>query len=393
MLELSEHEAALARIRQLAAEQAALRRVATLVAGNAEPAEVFRLVCAEVGAVLGVESTNLTRFEADGTQNVLAGWSVHGAPVFPVGAGVPIDGNAAVAKVKHNGRPERVDDYSSLAGALPERIRRAGIASAVAVPITVAGQLWGALVASSGRPNAFPPDTEQRVAGFAELVADALANADAREQLAASAARIVEVEDAERRRLERNLHDGAQQRLVALGLDLGRVETRIERDPQGAKRLLAHVRVELDSALKELRELARGIHPAILSHQGLACALDDLTARSPVPAQLVALPTKRLPEPVEAAAYYVVAEALTNVAKHAQASVATISVTGAPGHTTIDVSDDGRGGAELEGGSGLRGLTDRVEALGGSLDITSPDGGGTRLVARLPLALRTRGQH
>ena len=388
MLELSEHEEALAKVRQLAAEQAALRRVATLVAGNAEPAEVFRIVCAEVGAVLGVESTNLTRFEADGTQTVLAGWSVHGAPVFPVGAGVPIDGNAAVAKVKHNGRPERVDDYSSLAGALPERIRRAGIASAVAVPITVAGRLWGALVASSGRPNAFPPETEDRVAGFAELVADALANADAREQLAASAARIVEVEDAERRRLERNLHDGAQQRLVALALDLGRVETRIERDPQAAKRLLAHVRVELDSALKELRELARGIHPAILSHQGLACALDDLTARSPVPAELVALPVKRLPDPVEAATYYVVAEALTNVAKHANASLARISVTRAGAHTTIDVSDDGRGGAELGGGTGLRGLTDRVEALGGSLSITSPDGAGTRLVARIPLALR-----
>ena len=318
--------------------------------------------------MLGVESTNLTRFEADETQTVLAGWSVHGAPVFPVGAGVPIDGNAAVAKVKHNGRPERVDDYSSLAGALPERIRRAGIASAVAVPITVAGRLWGALVASSGRRRV-PPETEDRVAGFAELVADALANADAREQLAASAARIVEVEDAERRRLERNLHDGAQQRLVALALDLGRVETRIERDPQAAKRLLAHVRVELDSALKELRELARGIHPAILSHQGLACALDDLTARSPVPAELVALPVKRLPDPVEAATYYVVAEALTNVAKHAHASLARISVTRAGAHTTIDVSDDGRGGAELGGGTGLRGLTDRVEALGGSLSI------------------------
>ena len=154
MLDVSEQDEALARLRELVTEQAALRRVATLVAGNAEPSEVFARVCAEVGAVLEIESTNLTRFEGNGTQTVLAGWSVHGAPVFPVGRGVPIDGKAAVAVVRRSGNPARVDDYSDLTGELPERIRRAGIASAVAVPITVAGNLWGALVASSGRPRA-----------------------------------------------------------------------------------------------------------------------------------------------------------------------------------------------------------------------------------------------
>ena len=172
-------------LQALVAEQAALRRVATLVAGDPDPSEVFAKVCAEVGSVLGVNSTNLTRFEADGTQTVLAGWSVHGAPVFPVRAGVPLTGEAAVAKVSRSGRPERVDDYAGLPGELPEQIREAGIASAVAAPITVAGRLWGAVVASSGEPNSLPADTEERVCDFAELVSNALANADAREQLAA----------------------------------------------------------------------------------------------------------------------------------------------------------------------------------------------------------------
>jgi signal transduction histidine kinase len=385
MLELSEQDERFARLRELAAEQAALRRVATLVAGNAEPTEVFARVCAEVGGVLGIESTNLTRFEDGGTQNVLAGWSDHGAPVFPVGPGVPLDGQAAVAKVRRSGRPERVDDYTALAGELPRRIRRAGIASAVAVPITVAGELWGALVASSGRPHDFPPTTEARLAGFAELVADALANADAREQLAASRARILEVEDSERRRLERNLHDGAQQRLVALALDLRAVESQLDADPVAARRLLAYAREELAQALEELRELARGIHPAILSNRGLGCALGALAARAPVPVQITALPRLRLPEPVEAAAYYLVAEGLTNVAKHARASLVTVSITRTTSRAQVEVHDDGVGGARLGTGSGLRGLADRVEALGGTLEVASSRPAGTRLVARIPL--------
>jgi len=373
------------RLEDLVAEQAALRRVATLVASNAEPSDVFARVCAEVGAVLGIDSTNLTRFENDGTQTVLAGWSVNGAPVFPVGGGVPLEGDAAVP-VSRSGRPGRVNDYGDVRGELAEMISRAGIASAVAVPIHVAGLLWGAVVACSARPYSFSSDTEERVAGFAELVADALANADAREQLAASRARIVEVEDAERRRLERNLHDGAQQRLVALALDLRRVDSKLAGDPEAARRLLTHARDELGQALEELRELARGIHPGILSKRGLGCALSALASRTPLPVQVTALPTARLPEPVEAAAYYVVAEALTNVAKHARATNVTVGVVRTPGHARIEVRDDGVGGAELAGGSGLRGLADRVEALGGRLEVNSPPAAGTRLIARIPLA-------
>jgi signal transduction histidine kinase len=385
MRETKDHEPTLARLRALVEEQAALRRVAMLVASDPEPREVFERVCEEVGTVLGIEGTNLTRFEGDGTQNVLAGWSVHGAPIFPVGPGVPLEGDAAVPKVSRSGRPERVDDYADVDGELAERIRAAGIASAVAAPIKVAGRLWGAVVATTARPFSFPPDTEERIASFAELVADALANADAREQLAASRARIVEAADAERRRLERNLHDGAQQRLVSLALDLGQVEARLDDgDPESARRMLVRSREELAVALDELRELARGIHPAILSDRGLGPALEALAARASVPVRLEAV-CERLPERVEAAAYYVVAEALTNASRHARATAVRVEVRCVDGRLWIEVRDDGVGGADVRSGSGLRGLADRVEALGGRLAIDSPPGAGTILTGAIPL--------
>ena len=381
-----EREESLARLQALVEEQAALRRVATLVASGPEPKQVFECVCEEVGRVLGIEGTNLTRFEDDGTQTVLAGWSVHEAPIFPLSAGVPLEGDAAVPKASRSGRPERVDDYAEVGGELAEMIRRAGIASAVAAPITVAGKLWGAVVATTDQPYSFPPGTEERVASFAELVANALANADAREQLAASRARIVEAADAERRRLERNLHDGAQQRLVTLALALGEVEAELGSDPEAAGRLLASAREELELALEELRTLARGIHPAVLSDRGLGPALEALVARAPVPVEVAALPEERFPEPVEAAAYYLVSEALTNVARHARASVVSVHVTRTDDRARIEVRDDGLGGAELGGGSGLRGLADRFEALGGRLELDSPPGVGTTLVGEIPFS-------
>ncbi|HYY21698.1 MAG TPA: GAF domain-containing sensor histidine kinase [Thermoleophilaceae bacterium] len=377
--------ASLARLQALVAEQAALRRVATFVAGNPDPGEVFARVCAEVGTVLGVKSTNLVRFQGSRIARVVGGWSVHGAPMFPVGEDVPLDGDTAVVKVSRSGRAERVDDYSELAGELPERIQAAGIASAVAAPIKVAGRLWGAIVASSGEPRSFGPGSEERVASFAELVSDALANADAREQLAASRARIVAAADSERRRLERNLHDGAQQRLVGLAIALREVEEELERDVDSARRVLASAREELALALQELRELARGIHPALLSDRGLGPALEALAARTPLPVEVVALPEARLPEAVEAAAYFVVAEGLTNVVKHAHATGVTVEITSANGCARVQVRDNGVGGATLEEGSGLRGLADRIEALGGSLEVHSANGDGTAVVAEIPL--------
>jgi signal transduction histidine kinase len=364
-------------------EQAALRRVAVLVARDPEPQEVFDCVCEELATMLGIEGTNLTRFEDDGTQTVLAGWSVNGTPIFPVGPGVPLEGNATVAKVSRSGRPERVDDYSTVDGELAERIRAAGIASSVAAPITVAGRLWGAIVATTGQPNSFRQGTEQRLAGFAELVANALANADAREQLARSRRRIVQATDAERRRLERNLHDGAQQRLVSLALILREAESKLDEDIDAARWRLAEAREELTLAIDELRELARGIHPAVLTDRGLRVAVESLARRAPVPVRIEELPEPRLPQPIEAAVYYLVAEALTNAARHAQASEVTVRVAQNGKLVTAEVADDGVGGAQE--GTGLCGLRDRFEALRGTLTVDSPARSGTVVRGQIPL--------
>ncbi len=373
-------------LQRLVDEQAALQRVATLVASEPEPAEVIERVCEEVGTVLGIEGTNLTRFETDGTQTVLAGWSAPEVPIFPVGRGVPLTGDAAVPKVSRSGRPERVDDYADVDGELAERIRAVGIVSSVAAPIKVAGRLWGAIVATTGRPRAFPPYTEQRVASFAELVAHALANADARQQLAASRARIVEAADSERRRLERNLHDGAQQRLVSLALALRMARADVGRDPEAARRQLESAEEQLGQALEELRELARGIHPAVLTDRGLAAALESLAATAPLPVELGGVPAPRLPPATEAAAYYLVAEGVANAAKHARASAVTVRVGRGEDRARIEVCDDGVGGASSPAGGGLSGLADRVEALGGQLEVVSPPARGTRLIAEIPLA-------
>ncbi len=374
------------RLRKLHDEQAALRRVATLVAREPEPSEVFERVCEEVGTVLGIDGTNLTRFEDDGTQTVLAGWSAPGVPVFPVGGGVPLTGDAAVPKVSRSGRPERVDDYAEVEGELAERIRAVGIASSVAAPITVAGELWGAIVATTGRPRAFPAYTEQRVASFAELVAHALANVDARQELAASRARIVEAGDSERRRLERNLHDGAQQRLVSLALALRLARADVGRDPEAARRRIEDAEAQLGQALEELRELARGIHPAILTDRGLAAALESLATAAALPVEFEDAPAPTLPPAIEAATYYLVAEGVANAAKHARASVVTVRVGRDERRARIEIRDDGVGGASRPSGGGLSGLADRVEALGGRLEIVSPPARGTSLVAEIPFA-------
>jgi len=197
--------------------------------------------------------------------------------------------------------------------------------------------------------------------------------------------RIIAAADAERRRIERDLHDGAQQRLVALALTLRMAERRAaEGDPEAAE-LVRQAGEEAGHALAELRDLARGIHPAILTNRGLRAALDDLAARATVPVEITATPAERLPEPVEAAAYFVVSECLTNVSKHSRAQVAEVSVTVADGRVTVTVSDDGVGGAELDEGSGLQGLVDRVGAVDGQLTVHSPPGEGTRVVATIPL--------
>jgi PAS domain S-box-containing protein len=371
--------------RVLADEQAALRRIATLVAGEPTPTELFGRVTEEVGRLLGVPSATLVRFGSDHHVTAVATFTEPGTEGVILGARWSLDGDTVAARVHRSGRVERVDSYESAGGPLAHRLRSLGFRSSVAAPVTVAGRLWGALVASTRGAEGLPEDTERRLCDVAELVAQALANADARDKLAASRARLVEVGDAERQRLERNLHDGAQQQLVALALHLRLVDARIGTDADAARRDLAAAREQLDHALSDLRELARGIHPAVLTDRGLKPAVEALVNRATVPMEVADIPDIRLPEPVETAAYYLIAEAVTNVAKYAQATHVAVSVRPEDGNLVVRVSDDGIGGADPAAGTGLRGLGDRVEALHGRLRIDSPHGGGTRISAEIPI--------
>jgi signal transduction histidine kinase len=338
-----------------------------------------------VARLLGGQTGNLVRFvDGPGTGKVVAGWAEESDIPMPIGAELAFDGPTAIAEAVRTGRPARVDDYAGVGGDLADRLRGLGVRSSVAAPVAADGRLWGAIIVSTTGNANLARDAEARIGQFAEVVALCLSSTEARAQLAASRARIVAAGDAERRRLERNLHDGAQQRLVALSLALRMARATVAADHPAAE-LLDSAGDELMQALEELRELARGIHPAVLSDQGLRAALGALTGRSPVPVRLDVELDSDLPPPVEAAAYYVVAESLTNIAKYAGASVVEIAVRSDGQGARVEVRDDGVGGADPAAGTGLRGLADRVDALGGVLRVTSPAGGGTTITAELPL--------
>jgi PAS domain S-box-containing protein len=368
-----------------AGEQAALRRVATLVASGPVPERVFETVTEESGRLLGAQSAAMLRYDDAETGSIVGRWTEGDAGGFPVGAVLRIDGNSLARIVYETGRPGRIDGYEGFEGEIAEAMRQLGYRSSVAAPIIVSGRIWGALVAASALPEPLPPDAEGRLGDFAELVGLALASTEAREQLAASRVRILEAGDAARRRIERNLHDGAQQRLVSLALTLRLARARLAEDPPAVEPLLAAACEELEQALDELRELARGIHPAVLSEHGLGPALAALAGRAPFPVDVTAVPEERLPPAIEAAAYYVVSEALANVAKYAEASRATARVAREDGRVVVEIADDGRGGADPAAGSGLCGLADRAEALGGGFEVVSPPGRGTTVRAELPL--------
>jgi len=372
------------KLRVLFGEQAALRRVATVVACEGEHAEVFA-VAEEVGQLLGADGAGLVRYEPDGHAVVVGSWSRSGAhPVAP-GSIVELDSETGVGLVYRTGQAGRCDHFEGGEGSMAHRLKEFGFRSSIAAPIHVEGRMWGALGVATTGDDPLPEHAEWRLGRFTELVAQALANADAREQLAASRARLVEAGDAERRRLERNLHDGAQQRLVALSLLVRHAQSRLPAHPDEARRLLDTAGDELAAGLDDLRELARGIHPALLSDRGLAAALEEVAQRAPFPVRVASVPAERLPESLEVAAYYLVSEALTNTAKYAEASSATLSILRGDERVVIEVGDDGIGGADLTRGSGLRGLDDRIGALGGRLEIDSPRGQGTTIRATIPV--------
>ncbi|HEY2265972.1 MAG TPA: GAF domain-containing protein, partial [Streptosporangiaceae bacterium] len=371
-------------LRGFAEEQAALRRVATLVARAAPPEEVFAAVAEEAGRLLGAHHAVMDRYDPDGAVRVVASWSSTAA-AFPVGTRVALGGRNLSTLVFQTGRAARIDDYAGASGPAAETARELGIRSVAGVPVSVEGRLWGVMIVLSTREEPLPAGTEARLAGFTELAATAIANAEAQAALTASRARIVATADATRRRIERDLHDGAQQRLVSLALQLRAAQAAA---PPGAgvpAQQLDGVVAGLAGVLEELREIAHGLHPAILARRGLRPALQALARRSAVPVRLDIQVEGRLPEQAEIAAYYVVAEALTNIAKHAHASVADVEVAIGEGVLRVCVRDDGRGGADVTGGSGLVGLRDRVEALGGRISLHSPPGEGTSLQVQLPV--------
>jgi PAS domain S-box-containing protein len=376
-------EAKLAEIGRLATEQSALRRVATLVASEVSPERVFMAVSEQCARVLDVNASAVLRYAGDGTATIVGRHVRDSVDVLRVGERLAADSDSAVGVVRRTGAAARVDDWGGIEGELAETMFRIGYRSAAAAPILVAGSLWGAVAIASEDP--LPPDSENRLGAYCELASLAVASAQARADLIASRARLVKAGDEQRRKLERNLHDGAQQRLVSVALKLRVAHARLGTDPDVASSLIEDAARELDAGLAELRETARGLHPAILTEHGLRAALDALARRLAIDVAVDA-PEERLPEHVEATAYYIVSEALTNVVKHAKAGSARISVRRDGALLRCEVCDDGRGGADASRGTGILGLRDRAEAAGGTLAVASPGGGGTTVTATLPLA-------
>jgi signal transduction histidine kinase len=372
---------------RLLAEQAALRRVATLVATGTSPAEVSRTVAEEVRGLIGVDDAGVCRFEPDGTAILVAGLGA-ALGCWPRGTRWVLDDVASVAEVWHTWHPARfdADRWERAPGLVAAKLRERGARSVAAGPVIVGGRLWGAVMVCSGRAS-LPADTDLRLARFTELGAMAIGNADSSAELAASRARIVAASDEARRRIERDLHDGAQQRLVSLGLELRLAEAGVPDGLPAVRDGIGRVADDLSAVLDELREMAQGIHPAMLANGGLGPALRALARRASVPVELDLATDARFPRPVEGAAYYVASEALTNAAKHADASCVNVTLAERDGALHLSVRDNGVGGAEPQRGSGLIGLRDRVEALGGTIEVMSPQGAGTTVLVTLPTAI------
>jgi signal transduction histidine kinase len=330
----------------------------------------------------------MVRFDSDNSISFVAASSTPNDDIA-VGTKLSLDGDpdrkTITGRVLQTGRPARIDKFDDLPR--PHRVtaQRLRIRSVVGAPIIVEGHLWGVIVVGSKANRKLPTDTEARLASFTDLLSTAIANAESRAELAASRARVVAAADEARRRIERDLHDGTQQRLVSLAIELRAAEARVPAQLAEQRAAFAHAARGLDQTVQELQEISRGIHPAILSKGGLQPAIKTLARRSPVAVDLDLELEHRLPQQVEVAAYYVVAEALTNVAKYARASLVKVNVHASDSAVELAVRDDGVGGADPSRGSGLIGLKDRVEALGGTMQVDGGFGKGTSILARIPI--------
>ena len=373
------------RLRELAATEASLRRIAMLVANGAPSETVFDAVTKEVLRRFGSGTARMIRYEIDGTATILANEGTVGphVNVGQVWKNYPEAG--LTATIRRTGAPARVDDYRDIPGGQP--YVEEGLRCAVGMPITVNGRLWGMIAVGSAQ-GPLPSCTELRMMEFTDLLSTAIATAHHRAELIASRARLVSSTDEARRRITRDLHDGAQQRLVALALRL-RTAAESCTDLQAARDSLRAAITDAVEINNELREITQGIHPAVLSEAGLGPALRALGRRSAIPADVWVSFTDRLPASIEVAAYYVVSEMLTNAVKHAGASAVQIRAYLDGDQLNVSVRDDGIGGADPTG-AGLTGLRDRVEALGGTFKVTSPRGAGTVSICQLPTTPPTR---
>jgi PAS domain S-box-containing protein len=371
-----------ARADQLTEEQAALRRVATLVADGAAPAAVFDAVAAEMERLLGADGVMLSRYEPDEEVTVVANRGLNVA-VTPPGTRHSHQDKYVTSSVRRSERPARMEHHHDTHGARAELVGRLGVRASVGVPIVVDGRLWGVTVAGWTGEESPPADTEERMAQFAELLDTAIANADSRGQLTASRARLLTAADEARRRVVRDLHDGAQQRLVHAIVTLKLAQRSFTEEDGKAESLVDEALGEAEQGNAELRELAHGILPAVLTRGGLRAGVDAFVSRLDLPVQME-VPVERFPAEIEASAYFIVAEALTNVVKHSHAGRAEVRAYVDDGALRVEVRDDGVGGADPDG-HGLVGIGDRATALGGRLKVESPAGGGTHVAATLPL--------
>jgi signal transduction histidine kinase len=367
---------------QLAAEQAALRRVAVLVAEGAAAGAVFEAVTVETLSLMGADAASFLRHEADGTATFLAARNSLGKPV-PVGTRVTLEGDSITARVVRTQRSCRINDFTGASGPIAALVHERSLRSGVGAPVVVEGRLWGVIVTHWTRPEPPPAEAETQIANFAELVATAIANANSRDQLTASRARVLTAADEARRQVVRDLHDGAQQRLLQTIVTLKLAQRALAPGDEKAEALVAEGLAHAQRGNAELRELAHGILPAVLTQGGLRSGIGAIVSRLDLPVG-VDVPRERFPEEVEASAYFVVAEALTNVVKHAHAKAAEVRAVSKDGTLYVEVRDDGVGGADPRG-HGLVGLSDRVAALDGQLTVQSPARGGTVLGATLPL--------
>ncbi|GFG51084.1 sensor histidine kinase [Mycolicibacterium agri] len=381
-----EADCAAALANSLADQQAALRRVATLVARGVALSQICPAAVLELSQGLRVEDVVLLEYGSSGATVVAGHRDGSGDAIQCAGKQVSLDGASVTATIFRERRAVRIDSYADTTGPTDAHIRSLGLQSAAGAPILVGDRLWGALIVGSVRAGSLPIGTELRIQDFADLVATAIANAETQAQLTASRARIVQAGDQARQRFERDLHDGAQQHVVSLGLQLRATQLLVEPDQHRLNDQMSLVVAGLRAVAAELRELSHGMHPAILSRSGLEAAIRGLARRCAIPVDLDLDISGRLPEPIEVAAYYVVAEALTNAVKYAGASEIAVHASVDDAILRLVVGDDGIGGAVVGSGSGLIGLKDRVEVLGGQFDVVSPTGVGTTLTATIPLA-------